>query len=100
MALDLPRDPVADPHLGGADRVAELPVDAVRVRARVEVGGALEVVLGLGRVADLAADAREPEDADRVALVRAADDVELAALEEQLVRVDLARRRASSRSIV
>ena len=73
--------------------VAELPVDPVRVGARIEVRRALEVVLGLGRVADLAADPRQPEDADRAALVRAPDDVELAALVEQLVGVDLARRR-------
>jgi hypothetical protein len=33
----------------------------------------------------------EAEDPDRVALVRAADEVELAVLEEQVVRVDLAR---------
>ena len=65
VALDLPRDPLADPDLGRADRLAELPVDAVGVGARIEVRGPLEVVLGLGRVADLAADPREPEDADR-----------------------------------
>ena len=88
VALDLPGDPPSDPDLGGADRVAELPVDPVGVGARVEVGRALEVVLGLGRVADLAADPREPEHADRVALVRAPDDVELAALVEQLVGID------------
>ena len=74
-----------------ADRLAELPVGAVGVLARVEVGRALEVVLGLGRVGDLAADPREAEDAERVALVRVAEEVELAALEEQVVGVDLAR---------
>jgi hypothetical protein len=76
--------------LGGADRVAELPRDAVGVVARVEALRALEVVLRLGRVGHLPAYAREPEDADRLALVRPADEVELAALEEQLVRVHLA----------
>ncbi len=90
MALDLPGDPCADPHLGAADRFAELPVDPVGVRPRIELGGALEVVLGLGRVADLAPDAGQPEDPNRVALMGAPDDVELAALEQQLVRVDLA----------
>ena len=100
VALDLPGDLARDPDLGGADRLAELPLDAVRVAARIEVGRTLEVVLGLGRVADLALDAGEPEHADRVTLVRAADDVELAALEQQLVRVDLARARVESRSIV
>ncbi len=71
--------------------VAELPVGAVGVRARVEVGRALEVVLGLRRVGDLAADPRQAEDAQRVALVRVAEQVELAAVEQQVVRVDLAR---------
>ena len=91
VALDLPGDPLADPDLGGPDRLAELPVDPVGVRARVEVRRALEVVLGLGRVADLAADPRQPEHADRAALVRAPDDVELSALVQQLVGVDAAR---------
>ena len=91
VTLDLPRDSAADPHLGGAHRVAELPVDPVGVHARVEVGGALEVVLGLGRVADLAANPRQPEHADRLAFVGVADEVELVALEQQLVGVDLAR---------
>jgi hypothetical protein len=48
-------------------------------------------VLGLRRVRDLAADPREPEHPQAVALVRAAQDVELPALEEQVVRVDPAR---------
>jgi len=93
VALYLPRDLARDPDIGVADRLAELPLDAVGVAARIEIGGTLEVVLGLGRVADLALDAGEPEDADRVALMRAPDDVELAALEQQLVGVE-------SRSIV
>ena len=58
VPLDLPRDPLRDPDLGGAHRLAELPLGAVGVDARVEVGGPLEVVLGLRRVGDLAADAR------------------------------------------
>ena len=91
MALDLPGDALAYPDLGGADRVAELPMDPVSVAARVEIVRALEVVLGLGRVADLAADPGEPEDPDRVALVGPPDDVELAALEQQLVGIDAAR---------
>ena len=77
--------------LGGARRVAELPRRAAGELARIEVGRALEVVLGLGRVRDLAADPREPEDAHGVALVRVADEVELPALEQQVVRVDLAQ---------
>ena len=92
VALDVPGDAVGDPDLGGLARLAELPRDPVRVLARVEVLRALEVVLGLGRVGDLAADAREPEDADAAALVGVADEVELPALEQQLVRVDLAQR--------
>ncbi len=91
VTFDLPSDALADPHLGRADRFAELPVDAIGVAPWIEVVGPLEVVLGLGGVADLAADPREPEDANRRALVGAADDVELAALVEQLVWVDLAR---------
>ena len=71
MPLDLPRDPAADPDLRGADRIAELPVDPIGVRARVEIGGTLEVVLGLGRVAHLAADPGEAEDADRLAFMGA-----------------------------
>ena len=65
-----------------ADGLAELPVGTAGVGARVEVGRALEVVLGLRRVGDLAADAREPEDPQRAALVRMAQQVELAALLE------------------
>jgi hypothetical protein len=61
------------------------------VRARVEVGRALEVVLGLGRVGDLPAHARQAEHAQGAALVRVAQDVELAALEQQVVGVHLAR---------
>ena len=48
-------------------------------------------MLGLGRVADLAADAREAEHPDRAPLVRMPDEIELAALEQELVGVDLAR---------
>ena len=55
VALDLPGDALGHPHLGGVDRLAELPLGAAGVRARVEVGRALEVVLGLRRVRDLAA---------------------------------------------
>ena len=94
VALDLPRDALGDPDLGGLVGVAELPHGAVGERARVEVvGAALEVVLGLRRVGDLALDPRQPEDAQRLALVRVAEEVELAALEQQVVRVDLARAR-------
>ncbi len=72
--------------------LAELPVGAVGVGAGVEVAGTVEVVLRLRRVGDLALDPRQPEHADRLALVRVAEQVELAALEQQVVRVDLARR--------
>ena len=91
MALDQPGDPLGDPDLGGALRLAELPVGARGVRARIEVRGPAEVVLGLRRVGDLAPDAAQPEDAQRAALVAVAQEVELAALVEQVVRVDLAR---------
>ena len=91
VALDEPRDAVGDPHLGRPDRLAVLPVGAVGVLARVEVLGALEVVFGLRGVRDLALDARQAEDAQRVALVGAPEHVELPAAEEQVVGIDLAR---------
>ena len=92
VALDLPRDPLGDLDLSRLVGVAELPHGAARVRARVEARRpALEVVLGLRRVRDLALDARQAEHPQRVALVRMAQEVELAALVEQVVRVDLAR---------
>ena len=89
VALDLPGDAVGDPDLGGADRVAVLPLGAVGVGARVDVGRAAEVVLGLRGVGHLPAHAREAEDAQRAALVAVAQEVELPALEEQVVGVDL-----------
>ena len=87
VALHLPGDQVGDPDLGGADRLAELPRDAVDVLARVEVVRAREVVLGLGGVGDLALDAVQPELALGAAVVVVADEVELPALEGQVVRV-------------
>jgi hypothetical protein len=91
VALDLPGDAAADPHLGGPDRLPELPVDPVGVGARIEVVGTLEVVLGLGGVPDLAPDAREAEDADGMTLMGAADDIELATLVQELVGVHASR---------
>ena len=70
----------------------QLPVGAAAVVAAVEVLGRREVVLGLGRVADLALDPGEAEDAHRLALVRVADQIELAAAEDQVEGVDLALR--------
>jgi len=67
----------------------QLPVGAAAVVAAIEVLGRREVVLGLGRVADLALDPGEAEDAHRLALVRVADQIELAAAEDQVVGVDL-----------
>ncbi len=90
VALDQPGDPVADEDLRRAADLAELPVGALAVVAAVEVLGRGEVVLGLGGVADLALDAGEAEDADRVALVRVADQVELAGAEDEVEGVDLA----------
>ena len=90
VALDQPGDAVADEDLRRAADLAQLPVGALAVVAAVEVLGRREVVLGLGGVADLALDAREAEDAHRLALVRVADQVELAAAEDQVVGVDLA----------
>ena len=91
VALDLPGDPLAQEHLGDPLLLAELPLGAIRVLARVEIGRAPEVVLGLGRVGDLAADAREPEDPDLLALMGVTEQIELAALEEQVVGVHPAR---------
>jgi hypothetical protein len=45
-------------------------------------------VLGLARVRDLVLDSREPEHTDVVALVRVADEIELTAPIEQVIRVD------------
>ena len=90
VALDQPGDAVADPDLRLARGLAVLPLGAVGVGARVEAGGPLEVVLGLRRVGDLAAHPREAEDAQRAALVAVAQQVELPALVEQVVGVDLA----------
>ena len=70
--------------------LAHLPLGARRVVAAVEVLGRLEVVLGLGRVGDLAPDPGEAKDADGLALVRVADQIELAVAEDQVVGVDLA----------
>ncbi len=72
--------------------LAHLPLGAARVVAAVEVLGRGEVVLGLGRVGDLAADPRQPEDAHRVALMRVADQIELPRAVDEVVGVDLARR--------
>jgi hypothetical protein len=85
-----PVDPVGEPDARAPHGIAELPVGARGVHARVEVLGAAEVVLGLRRVADLAADARDAEDAHVVALVGVADQVELPAAVEQVVRIHLA----------
>ena len=87
VALDLPRDPLAEQDLRGPPLLPQLPLRAVGVRARVEVGGAPEVVLRLRRVGHFAADAREAEDTDRLALVGAAQQIELPALEQQVVGV-------------
>ena len=78
VALDQPGDPLAQEDRGAALDLAHLPVGALAVVAAVEVLGRREVVLGLGRVGDLAADPREAEDPHLVALVRVADQIELA----------------------
>src|SRR5207244_13026662 len=91
MALALRRDWLRGEYLRSSLLLAELPVGTVGVGARVEVLRAAEVVLGLGGVGDLAADAREAEHADRLALVREAEQVELPALEQQVIGIDAAR---------
>ena len=89
VALDQPVHAPREPDAGRALGLAELPVRPRRVPAMVEVLRPREVVLGLRRVRDLAADPRQAEDARVLALVRVADQIELPALVEQLVRVDL-----------
>src|SRR5262249_9403589 len=88
VALDQPGDAVANEDSRRALDLAELPVGPLTVVAPVEVLRRGEVVLRLRGVADLALDAREAEDADRVALVRVADQVELARAEDEVVGVD------------
>ena len=58
MALNLPGEPLRYEDLGDALLLAKLPVGALGVGARIEVVGALEVVLGLRCVGDLALDSR------------------------------------------
>ncbi len=90
FALDQPPDPLAQEHLRRALDRPHLPVGARGVVAAVEVLGRGEVVLGLGRVGDLALDPREPEDPHLLALVGVTDQVELADAEDEVVGVDLA----------
>jgi hypothetical protein len=88
VPLDLPRDPLGDQDLGHALLLAELPVGAVGVRPWIEVGRPAEVVLGLSRVGDLAAYAREAEHANRLALVGVAEQIELTPLEQQVIGIN------------
>ena len=73
VALDQPCDPVLEEDLRRPLDLAELPLGLASVVAALEVLRRREVVLGLGGVGDLAADPREAEDPDRIALVGAAD---------------------------
>src|SRR5207248_4699816 len=86
VAHHVPIHLAGDPHARRAHAVPQLPGAAGGVDARVEVLGRREVVLGFGRVADLASDARESEHPHGVPLVRIADEVVLAVLEQQVVR--------------
>ena len=90
VALHQPGDPLLEEDPGPPLDLAQLPLRAARVVAAVEVLRRSEIVLRLGRVGDLAPDARQAEDADRVALVGVADQVELAAPVDQVVGVHLA----------
>src|ERR1044072_9375743 len=90
VALDQPGDPLAAEDLRRALGLPQLPVGAAAVVAAIEILRRREVVLGLGGIPDLALDPREAEDTNRVALVRVADQVELAAAEDEVVGVDLA----------
>ena len=64
VALHQPGDPVAEEDLRRALDLAELPLGAAGVVAALELLRRREVVLGLGRVGDLAADPREAKDAN------------------------------------
>ena len=90
VALHQPGDSLAQEDLRRPLDLAHLPLGAARVVAAVEVLGRREVVLRLGRVGDLAADPGEAKDAHRVALVRVADQIELASAVDEVVRVHLA----------
>ena len=93
------RGALDEPGRGGqhADRrdllaLAELPRCAVAPLRRIELGGDAEVALATRREADVAADAREPERADRLAVVVASHEVPLTLAQEQAVGVHRARR--------
>ena len=91
MALHLPGDALADQDLRHVALLAQLPVGPAGIGARVEAGRTAKVVLGLRRIGDFPAHAREAKHADRFALVRVAEQVELPAAEQQVVGIDPAR---------
>ena len=90
VALHQPGDPLADEDARPPLDRPHLPFGARGVIAAVEVLGSRKVVLGLGRVGDLALDPREAKDAHVVALVRVPDQVELAVAKDEVVGVHLA----------
>src|SRR6476469_979621 len=71
--------------------LAQLPLGAVAVGARVELRRHAEVALAAGREAHVAAHAVEAEGADVVAVWVAADDIPLAAHEVEAVGIDRTR---------
>ena len=75
-----------DPRL--ADDVADLPRRPAAVQLDVEVGGRAEVALAPRRELDVAADARDAERADVVAVEVVPDDVPDAVVGHQRVRVE------------
>jgi hypothetical protein len=91
-ALDEPGGGGGDPDRGDLVRLAELPRRAIAPLGRVELGRDAEVALAARGEADVAADAREPERTDRVAIVIAADEVPLAVSQEQAVGIHRPRR--------
>ena len=74
-----------DPRL--ADGLADLPGRAEPVLVRVEAFGQPEIALAARREADVTADARDPERLHLVVVEVEADDVPLAPVEEERVRV-------------
>src|SRR5262249_55600376 len=86
--LDPPGRLRPDAHARLAGDVADLPRRLADVLVDAEVGRHPEVALTARGEADLAADARDAEGADRVPVEVLADDAPCAALRDQRVRVD------------
>ena len=87
VRCDPPGGVVLHGDAGRADGLADLPRPRHAVRLDVELGGQPEVALPPRREADVAADARDAERADRGPVEILADDVPDALVEAERVRV-------------